>query len=307
MGEKITQLSLSYPVVSLERELLLKEGTSITRDVMEELVFNKTDKIFPRIPFNNFRYFEQDLISFISEPPYNAIFSNRQDIKALLADIEKAEMPLPFFEALNYFRHNELRTYRHQLTVYALSLMLAKDMMLSRDEYKALLSCGPVHDIGKVTIPLDILKKSTPLTTKERTIVDNHTAAGYVLFCYYCQSIDTQGSRVARDHHERIDKSGKPRGILLQDRIVEIVSACDIYDALVSARPFRPQAFDNRQALDELTSMAEQGSISWNIVKALIARNRKKKTHYKDCKPSLEKRGVSPKVNHYGILSNDPH
>ncbi|MCX5853312.1 MAG: hypothetical protein NTZ24_01785, partial [Deltaproteobacteria bacterium] len=111
-------------------------------------------------------------------------------------------------------------------------------------------------------------------------------------------------ARVARDHHERINGSGYPRGISLNDRIVEIVAVCDIYDALISTRPYRPVSFDNRTALENITMMAERNEVSWEVVQALVAHNRKEKKHFTKCNVSLEKRGTIPPNNVYGILAD---
>ena len=58
-------------------------------------------------------------------------------------------------------------------------------------------------------------------------------------------------ARVARDHHEFRDGSGYMRGVKLNDPMVEIVAVCDIYDGLLSPRPYRTAAYDNRTALEE--------------------------------------------------------
>jgi HD-GYP domain-containing protein (c-di-GMP phosphodiesterase class II) len=84
--------------------------------------------------------------------------------------------------------------------------------------------------------------------------------------------------------------------------MVEIVVACDIYDALVSPRPYRPMSFDNRSALEEITHMAEQNKLSWDVVKVLIAKNRKAQPHFQDCSISKETRGEIPGKNLYGKI-----
>ncbi len=106
---------------------------------------------------------------------------------------------------------------------------------------------------------------------------------------------------MARDHHERKDGSGYPYGTLLSDKPGEIVDVSDIYDALISSRVYRPISYDNRTALEEITKMAEQHKIGWQVVTALIAHNRKDKPQPGDVVVSLEKRGTPPPGNVYGI------
>jgi HD-GYP domain-containing protein (c-di-GMP phosphodiesterase class II) len=162
---------------------------------------------------------------------------------------------------------------------------------------------GPTHDIGKISIPLEVLQKTDPLTRTERAILEHHAVAGLVLLSYYFQDNQSIAAKVARDHHERRDGSGYPLGRRLTDQLVEIVAVSDIYDALISPRPYRPTSYDNRTALEEITELAHQGKLGWEVVQALVARNRKSKPHYHECTVSSEKRGIPPANNHYGVMA----
>ena len=68
-------------------------------------------------------------------------------------------------------------------------------------------------------------------------------------------------------------------------------------------RPYRPTSYDNRTALEEITEQARQGKIGWEVVQALVVYNRKSRSHYRDCKVSVEKRGTPPVDNQYGIFA----
>jgi HD-GYP domain-containing protein (c-di-GMP phosphodiesterase class II) len=124
-----------------------------------------------------------------------------------------------------------------------------------------------------------------------------------VLLSYYYKDLQNLACEVALDHHERRDGSGYPQGILLKDPIVEIIAVSDIYDALIRPRPYRSTAYDNRAALEEITGMAEKNKIGWDVVKALIARNRKSKPHYREITISAEKRGTPPPYNVHGVIT----
>jgi HD-GYP domain-containing protein (c-di-GMP phosphodiesterase class II) len=87
--------------------------------------------------------------------------------------------------------------------------------------------------------------------------------------------------------------------------MVEIIAACDVYDALIMPRPYRSGAYDNRTALEEITEMAKQNKIGWDVVKALIARNRKSYLHYRQITISAEKRGTPPLHNVYGMIEEE--
>jgi HD-GYP domain-containing protein (c-di-GMP phosphodiesterase class II) len=182
---------------------------------------------------------------------------------------------------------------------------LAKDLISDYEKCTGLSATGPTHDIGKMCVPLHILKKKTPLTKMERSFLEHHAAAGYVLLSYYFRNTQHLACKVAFDHHERRDGSGYPRGILLEDSLMEIIAVSDIYDALITLRPYRSRAYDNRTALEEITEMAKQNKIGWDVVKALMAHNRKSNPPYKEMTVSAEKRGVPPSYNVYGITAEE--
>jgi HD-GYP domain-containing protein (c-di-GMP phosphodiesterase class II) len=186
--------------------------------------------------------------------------------------------------------------------VFVLSILLTKDLIPDYQECIQLSATGPTHDIGKICVPLHILKKTTPLTKTERSFLEHHAAASYVLLSYYYKDIQHLACRVALDHHERRDGSGYPQGILLKDSMVEIVAVSDIYDALIKPRPYRSAPYENRTALEEITEMAEQNKIRWDVVKALIAHHRKSKPPYSEITISAEKRGSPPSYNVYGMI-----
>jgi HD-GYP domain-containing protein (c-di-GMP phosphodiesterase class II) len=188
------------------------------------------------------------------------------------------------------------------LLVFALSIHLGQELLKEDLDLMNGAFSSPAHDFGKICVPLEVLKKNDPLTRTERQILEHHTLAGYVLLKYYHDS--DLSARIARDHHERNNGSGYPGGITLKDRLVEIVIVSDIYDALISPRPYRPISYDNRTAIEEICSKAERGEIGWDAVKALVACNRKNKPHYSICDISADKRGTPPPGNVYGITAD---
>jgi HD-GYP domain-containing protein (c-di-GMP phosphodiesterase class II) len=233
------------------------------------------------------------------------IFSDKKQINDILNILEAVHLSIPVLQSLDYFKQHDFYTYAHILMVFALATLLAKDLIPDYEECIRLSATGPTHDIGKICVPLHILKKTTPLTKTERGFIEHHAAAGYVLLSYYYKDIQHLACEVALDHHERRDGSGYPRGIPLKDPLVEIIAVSDIYDALIIPRPYRFTAYDNRAALEEITKMAEQNKIRWDVVKALVAHNRKSKAHYREIIISAEKRGTPPLGNVYGIIAEE--
>jgi response regulator RpfG family c-di-GMP phosphodiesterase len=297
-------LETLYPIQTLDNQLLIPAGTILNPDVLDALVDCSSTADYPqRCPVLDFGSIKQDMLHFLSIPPWKRVFANRQEIDRLLDSMEAVRLAVPVLQGVTYFRNHDSYTYRHTLVVFALSTLLAMDLSEDSEAPIQEASAGPTHDFGKINVPLHVLRKKDPLTSAERTMLEHHTIAGYILLAHYDQDPTSFAAAVARDHHERRDGSGYPRGVHLKERLIEIVAATDVYDALISPRPYRPVSYDNRTALEELTAMGEKNQIAWDIVKALIARNRESKPHYSECVISAEKRGKPPSDNAYGRIA----
>jgi HD-GYP domain-containing protein (c-di-GMP phosphodiesterase class II) len=85
--------------------------------------------------------------------------------------------------------------------------------------------------------------------------------------------------------------------------MIDIIMVSDVYDALISPRPYRPVSYDNRTALEEITHQAAVGAISRTVAQVLVALNRRHQPHYRQCTVSSERRGNPPINNLYGISS----
>jgi HD-GYP domain-containing protein (c-di-GMP phosphodiesterase class II) len=186
-----------------------------------------------------------------------------------------------------------------------MSTIMARDLLEKSEDWIMEAMAGTIHDYGKICIPLQILNKSDPLTRTDRSILEHHALAGFVLLSYLLKDHRSFAARVAKEHHERRDGSGYPLAISLRDRMVEIIAACDVYDALLSPRPYRPIPYDNRTALEEIIEMAQGGKLSWDVVKTSVSHSRKDRPHFRECRVSTEKRGIPPPDNLYGVIAHE--
>jgi HD-GYP domain-containing protein (c-di-GMP phosphodiesterase class II) len=297
-------LTLQHPIHTLDNQLLFPSGALMTEETLNAVIdSHRADyQTYPLLLYGSVR---EDCLNFLSKSPYTVIFQDKKQIHDLMNLIETVRFSIPILQSLDYFRQHDLYTYTHVLMVFTLSTLLAKDLITDYHECIRLSATGPTHDIGKICVPLKILKKTTPLTKTERVFLEHHAVAGYVLLSYYYKNTQHLACRVAFDHHERRDSSGYPRGIPLKDPLVEIIAVSDIYDALIMPRPYRSSAYDNRTALEEITEMAKQNKVGWDVAKALIAHNRKSNPPYKEMTISAEKRGIPPSYNVYGIIAKE--
>lgn len=267
-------LQLCYPVKTLDGKELLSPGVHLTRDTMESLVSAAEKEKYPLVRLSEYKTVDRDLHNICKKPPYNRIFTNSDRKEEICDTIGQVELIKPLIDIYDFFKAEDPYTYLHILTVFALSLYLAQELIENREEFAKEVAAAPSHDIGKICIPLSLLKKTGPLDKSEREWLSHHSAAGYVLLSYYLKDPFHPAAIAARDHHERRNGSGYPRGIAYRNKMVEIIAVSDVFDALITKRPYRKRTYDIRSALEELSLQVENGLFDKDIVQALIKCNR---------------------------------
>ncbi len=301
MSKKFISFKLDYPVYTLDKRLFLPAGKELTSEALDELIATNKGTSYQALSFLEYGTIYQDIVRLLQKPPYHIIFEELKKTIALSL-MKKINFISPILEFLDYLKKYDFYTYRHSLVVFAMSTIIARDLLEKSEDWVIEVMAGTIHDFGKMCVPLKILKKSDPLTRTDRSILEHHALAGFVLLSYFLKDSRSFAARVAKEHHERRDGSGYPLGISLRDRMVEIIAVCDIYDALLSPRPYRPTSYDNRTALEEITEMAQGGKLSLDVVKVLVSHNRKDRPHFRECRISSEKRGKAPAENLYGVI-----
>jgi len=150
---------------------------------------------------------------------------------------------------------NDEKTGAHLKRIGALSALFARLLGQGPEEEDLILKSSTLHDIGKIAIPEAILQKPGKLDPGEFSVMKRHTLIGYELLKDSNSHYLSQGATIALTHHERWDGNGYPRGlsgeaIPLPGRIVSIV---DVFDALVSDRPYK-SAWSEEAALEYIVS-----------------------------------------------------
>ena len=130
-------------------------------------------------------------------------------------------------------------TNGHSTRVAEYTAMLAKELGYNEDEVEKYYNIALLHDIGKITIDIDVLNKPGKLTDKEFNIIKSHAAQGYQLLKDI--SIMPELAIGAGYHHERPDGKGYPKGLKGEEipRVAQIIAVADTFDAMYSDRPYR--------------------------------------------------------------------
>jgi len=299
-------LMLNYPVTTLDGIELFPAGSALTEETIQEATRRHPPPAGKHLFLLKHGSIFNDLLDLMSQPPYSAIYSHSGERDTILALMKNSRVQPVVLESLDYFRRKDFYTYRHALMVFALSVVLARHLAVpGLDLEQEIIAAGPTHDLGKTCIPISILTKSTALAVTEKQHLEHHPTAGFALLAWSGGGTDSPAAKIARDHHERSNGSGYPAGIHLRDILVEIIAACDIYDALVSPRPYRSASFDNRTALEELTDMAHNNSLRRDVIQSLVALNRSSRPSAQTCVVSLERRGTPPRENLYGVTVSE--
>ena len=142
-------------------------------------------------------------------------------------------------------------TAGHQRRVADLARAIATEMNLPIDQIDGIRMAAAIHDLGKISVPAEILSKPTKLTNIEFSLIKTHSQSGYDIL----KDIDFPWpvARIVLEHHERMNGSGYPNGltgdnILLESRILAVA---DVVESMASHRPYRP-SLGIEAALEEI-------------------------------------------------------
>jgi putative two-component system response regulator len=154
---------------------------------------------------------------------------------------------------------HDAETGRHVGRMASIAAFLAGEVGFDREKVMLLRTAAPMHDVGKVATPDEILRKPGPLTPEEREEMQRHTVVGHEILAGSDSELLQMAASIALTHHERWDGSGYPLGLKGEEIPLEgrIVAVADVFDALLSDRCYRP-AMSAAEAVETLA--AERGT-----------------------------------------------
>ena len=150
------------------------------------------------------------------------------------------------------YRDNE--TGMHVMRMSHITRLLALAHCVNEADVEVLFQASPMHDVGKIGTPDQILLKPGALTEEEWKIIKRHTIIGAEIIGDHPSALMTTARTVALRHHERWDGTGYPGGLQAEDIPLEarIVALADVFDALLSVRPYK-QAWTIDKTMEYMT------------------------------------------------------
>jgi HD-GYP domain-containing protein (c-di-GMP phosphodiesterase class II) len=207
----------------------------------------------------------EHLQNLLQSDKYKFIASTNENIVLSILDILSLQTPL--IKELTWMSKFPYR-YHHSLAVALITIKLLIEHNFAETEVKKAAASALTHDFGITRISRDILQKISALNDDEKIHIREHPLYSYILLSYYLNDINHPSALISYTHHEDMQGSGYPRGIIQEDVVARCIKIADAFDALISDRPFRP-ALNPQKALENIEGQVEQQKIDPDLFKIL--------------------------------------
>ena len=218
-------------------ELISKDASGNTYGIDEETIKSKPEyKKFRRRYEKNVLDISDHLNDIVNK---NASIDTVAMLDSTMNILKSTDSPLSIFTMLSTMKDYDDSTFNHSLNVSLICNIFGRWLNLKEEDIELVTTAGLFHDIGKLLIPENIIKKPGKLTDEEYKIIKTHSKLGYDLLKKKNADIHVQFAALM--HHEKCDGTGYPLGITENqiDWVAQIVTIADIYEAMTAKRVYR--------------------------------------------------------------------
>ncbi len=159
---------------------------------------------------------------------------------------------------INLIKVSDEYTFKHSVDVATMAMVIGQGLNLTQDELREIGIAGLLHDLGKSQIPLEILNKPGRLDDNEFKLMKQHSLFGFKILKEKNQLPEPIMMGVLQ-HHEKMNGKGYPLGTAGDSihKYARIIAVADVYDALVTERPYK-KAFHKREAVEMILAMTQE-------------------------------------------------
>ena len=203
-----------------------------SEQLRESKEFKQFEKTFHETT-ESFSYELNDIATRNADVNIDVLFESANEIMASETNTYQ------LMDILSNIRYFDDSTYAHSLNVAMLANILGRWLHLSEHDLKLLTVAGMLHDIGKVFVPPEIIKKPGRLTEEEFELIKQHPLNGYRLLKE--KNVDEGIAQTALLHHKKCDGTGYPMGLKCNkiNEMAKLITIVDIYEAMTADRYYR--------------------------------------------------------------------
>jgi len=250
-GLERTSRALEGRIRDLEDEAG-KKTARMEKDAAERLRIEKELRL-ARIEIDRFVDKRTEELSKANDELHGKVLETRRSEDYLQSTLDRVESSLEgTFRAMAMtLEMRDPYMAGHQNRVAGLGVAIAREMNLPWENIEGLRFAGIIHDIGKISAPVEIMAKPCRLTKSEFQLIKDHPRVGYEMIKDI--SFPWPVGHIILQHHERMDGSGYPEGLVGDAILIEarVLAVADVVEAICSLRPYRP-ALGLEKALEEI-------------------------------------------------------
>ncbi len=249
-----TGMRLAYDVYDSYGRILVGANTPLSENYIERLLDFGFDGVYISDDFSEDIEIEAAISPQLRAEGLQSVRNRDVDMcmdvaKKIVEEIlDKGNISLDLTDLRTYDDY----TYAHSVNVAVISCIIGMGYQLPEEDLRNLVIAALLHDFGKLLISPDILNKPGRLTPEEYAIIKTHSRLSYELICERWD-LSAQVKNAVLFHHENVDGTGYPNGITGEEQtlLTKILHVADVYDALVSKRPYK-EPYSPKEAIEYL-------------------------------------------------------